>query len=177
MKQWAPAVVGKDSRGLMSQIFSYAVTTALQRHSVWKLFIDIRTWPSFGGVYSELKWDGDAWVQGSAIIGELLYPMAMPLRHVIKRCQPPELISYLAYGSSGFAMERTICFKSIPSGTRIEVESFAAGTPAKFPGGMAGFLEMLTLQYFDNFARLCDETHRATVTPPQCDISIRDSWE
>jgi hypothetical protein len=73
------------------------------------LLTDITNWPRFSDVYSDLHFDGAPWAEGSAILGQLNYPIVVLGRYVIGKCDPPALIRYLSQTQdSGFATERTI---------------------------------------------------------------------
>jgi hypothetical protein len=142
----------------MSETFWYDVTTTLPRHLVWNLFTDISNWPSFTNMYRDLEWQGEPWVSGSAIVGELCYPVHMPFRYLIKRCEPPDLIGYLAHSDqAGLATERTVRFRPLPFGTLIEVKSSCVGEPPQGAGGSQEFIRSVHLSFFSNFARFCDE--------------------
>ncbi len=137
--------------------FSYCVTTKLPRGRVWSLLTDITNWPKFSDMYSNLHWDGTPWTEGSAIVGQLNYPIVVAGRYVIKRCEPPVLIRYLSQTrDAGFATERTITLEQTGSGTTIQVDSFLVGTPS-MPGGGPEFLKSLTTRWLSEFARFCDD--------------------
>ena len=145
----------------MSEPLKYAVSTTLPQHRVWQLFTNIENWPRFCSLYRNLHWVGEPWAPGSAIAGELLSPLHLPLRYLIKRYQPVEVVIYLAHSAScGFATERTILFKPLPFGTLIRVESYGVGTPPALPGGIDGFLGAVNVGCFANFALFCDEEQR-----------------
>jgi uncharacterized protein YndB with AHSA1/START domain len=136
--------------------FSYSVTTRLPRGRVWSLLTDITNWPKFSDMYSDLHWDGTPWAEGSAIVGQLNYPIVVIGRYVIKKCDPPELIRYLSQTrQAGFATERTIVLEPLAGGTMIRVDAFIVGTP-QMPGGGSEFLRSLTTRWFDEFAHFCD---------------------
>ena len=59
----------------MSASFSYSVMTKLPRARVWSLLTDLANWPKFSDMYSDLHWDGTPWAEGSAIVGQLNYPI------------------------------------------------------------------------------------------------------
>lgn len=137
--------------------FSYTVTTNLPRGRVWSLLTDITNWPKFSDMYSDLHWDGPPWTEGSAIVGQLNYPIVIAGRYVIKRCEPPVLIRYLSQTrDAGFATERTITLEQVGSGTTIRAESFLVGSPS-MPGGGSEFLKSLTTRWLSEFARFCDD--------------------
>jgi hypothetical protein len=136
--------------------FSYSVTTQLSRGQVWNLLTEITNWPKFSDMYSDLHWEGTPWAEGSAIVGQLNYPIEVFGRYVIKKCDPPALIRYLSQTRrAGFATERTITLEQLVEGTMIRVDAFIVGTP-EMPGGGAEFLKSLTTKWFDEFARFCD---------------------
>ena len=111
---------------------------------------------AFSDVYSNLRWVGFPWVEGSLIVGTLHYPIEISGQYVIKVCRPPELIRYLSQTlEAGFATERTIRLKELPEGTLIEVDAFIVGQP-QMPGGAPEFLRKLTTRWFEEFARFCD---------------------
>lgn len=120
------------------------------------MLTDITNWPKFSDVYSDLDWDGAPWAEGSAIVGQLNYPMVVLGRYVIRKCDPPALIRYLSQTQdSGFATERTIILEQLVGGTIIRADAFVVGTP-EMPGGGSEFLRSLTTRWFDEFARFCD---------------------
>src|SRR5260370_1794209 len=89
--------------------FSYSVITKLPRGRVWSLLTDITNWPKVSDIYSDLRWDGTPWAVGSAIAGQLNYPIVVAGRYVIKKCDPPALIRYLSQTEdAGFATETPI---------------------------------------------------------------------
>jgi hypothetical protein len=140
----------------VSASFSYSVSTSLTRDRVWSLLTDITNWPKFSDMYSDLHWDGPPWAEGSAIVGQLNYPIVISGRYVIKRCDPPTLIRYLSQTEdAGFATERTITLEKLPEGTRIRADAYVVGTP-DMPGGASEFLRSLTTRWFDELARFCD---------------------
>jgi Polyketide cyclase / dehydrase and lipid transport len=136
--------------------FSYSVITKLPRGQVWTLFTDTANWPKFSDMYSDLRWEGTPWAEGSALAGQLNYPIVVPGRYVIKECNPPALIRYLSQTKdAGFATERTIKFQPVTPGTMIIAESYVVGSP-KVPGGAPEFLKRLTTRWLDEFAQFCD---------------------
>ena len=136
--------------------FSYSVTTKLLRGRVWSLLTDITNWPKFSDMYSDLHWDGTPWAEGSALVGQLNYPIVVSGRYVIRKCDPPVLIRYLSQTrDAGFATERTITLEQLTDGTLIQVEAYVVGRP-EMPGGASEFLRSLTTRWFDEFARFCD---------------------
>ncbi|MFZ1050875.1 MAG: SRPBCC family protein [Candidatus Sulfotelmatobacter sp.] len=136
--------------------FSYSVTTKLPRGRVWSLLTDITNWPKFSDMYSDLHWDGTPWAEGSALVGQLNYPIVVSGRYVIRKCDPPVLIRYLSQTrDAGFATERTITLEQLTDGTLIQVEAYVVGRP-EMPGGASEFLRSLTTRWFDEFARFCD---------------------
>ncbi len=137
--------------------FSYSVNTTLPRGRVWGLFADISNWPKFSDMYSNLHWEGTPWEEGSAIVGQLNYPIVVSGRYVIRKCDPPALVRYLSQTKdAGFATERTITMKQLVGGTVIQVEAFVVGEP-DMAGGGPEFLRSLTTRWFDEFARFCDQ--------------------
>ena len=93
----------------MPASFSYTVNTALPRGRVWALLTDITNWSRCSDVYSDLHWEGTPWAEGSAIVGQLNYPIVVLGRYVIRKVDPPALIRYLSQAQgAGFASERTI---------------------------------------------------------------------
>src|SRR6266567_9027064 len=119
----------------MPASFSYSVTTKLPRGRVWSLLTDITNWPRFSDIYSDLRWDGTPWAEGSAIVGQLNYPIVVAGRYVIKQCDPPALIRYLSLTQdAGFATERTIILEQGTEGTRIRADAYVVGSP-EMPGG------------------------------------------
>jgi uncharacterized protein YndB with AHSA1/START domain len=136
--------------------FSYSVTTKFPRGRVWSLLTDITNWPKFSDMYSDLHWDGTPWAEGSALVGQLNYPIVVSGRYVIRKCDPPVLIRYLSQTrDAGFATERTITLEQLTDGTLIQVEAYVVGRP-EMPGGASEFLRSLTTRWFDEFARFCD---------------------
>jgi hypothetical protein len=57
--------------------FSHSVVTTLPRDRVWSLFTDINNWPMFSDMYSDLRWDGTPWAEGSALVGQLNFPIVV----------------------------------------------------------------------------------------------------
>ena len=140
----------------MPASFSYTVNTALPRGRVWALLTDITNWSRCSDVYSDLHWEGTPWAEGSAIVGQLNYPIVVLGRYVIRKVDPPALIRYLSQAQgAGFASERTIMLEQLVGGTTIRADAFVVGRP-KMPGGGSEFLRSLTTRWFDEFARLCD---------------------
>jgi uncharacterized protein YndB with AHSA1/START domain len=138
--------------------FSYSVTTKLPRERVWSLLTNIETWTTFSDMYSDLRWEGNPWAVGSALVGQLNYPIVVSGRYVIRTCNPPTLVRYLSQTQdAGFATERTIRLEELGNGTRIRVDAYVVGEP-EMPGGASAFLRSLTLRWFDELARFCD-TH------------------
>ena len=76
----------------MPASFSYSVSTRLTRGRVWDVLTDIANWPQFSEMYSDLRWEGTPWAVGSAIVGQLNYPIVIAGRYVIRECNPPVLI-------------------------------------------------------------------------------------
>jgi hypothetical protein len=137
--------------------FSYSVVTELPRSRVWSLLTDITNWPKFSDMYSDLRWDGPPWAEGSALVGQLNYPIVVSGRYVIKKCDPPALIRYLSQTrDAGFATERTITLEQMTEGTQIRVEAYVVGRP-EMPGGAPEFLRSLTTRWFAEFAHFCDK--------------------
>jgi hypothetical protein len=137
--------------------FSHSVVTRLSRNCVWKLLTDITNWPKFSDVYSDLRWEGTPWAEGSAIVGRMNYPILLAGRYRIRKCIPPMLIRYRSQTEdAGFATERTISLDELPVGTLIRVEAYTVGEP-ELPGGAPEFLRSLTLRWFDEFVRFCDD--------------------
>lgn len=140
----------------MATSFSYSVNTTLPRNRVWSLFTDIKNWSKFSDMYSDLRWEGVPWAEGSALVGQLNYPIVVSGRYVIRKCDPPVLIRYLSQTrDAGFATERTITMEELTNGTLIRVEAYVVGEP-EMPGGALEFLRSLTSRWFDEFARFCD---------------------
>lgn len=71
----------------MAASFSYSVTTKLPRERVWSLLTNIETWTTFSDMYSDLRWEGNPWAVGSALVGQLNYPIVVSGRYVIKDVQ------------------------------------------------------------------------------------------
>jgi|SRR4051794_914876 len=136
--------------------FSYAVVTTLSRGRVWSLLTDITNWPKFSDIYSDLRWEGTPWAEGSAIVGRLNYPIVLDGRYAIRECTAPALIRYLSQTrDAGFATERTITLEQLGSGTLIHADAYVVGRP-DMPGGASEFLKNLTTRWFNEFARFCD---------------------
>jgi uncharacterized protein YndB with AHSA1/START domain len=154
--------------------FSHSVVTTLPRDRVWSLLTDINNWPMFSDMYSDLRWDGTPWAEGSALVGQLNFPIVVSGRYVIRKCNPPTLIRYPSQTrDAGFATERTINLEELQNGTRIRVEAYVVGEP-EMPGGASEFLRSLSSRWFDEFARFCDnhvaadpDTHDSTRRSPQ----------
>jgi hypothetical protein len=141
----------------MPASFSYSVSTRLTRGPVWDVLTDIANWPQFSEMYSDLRWEGTPWAVGSAIVGQLNYPIVIAGRYVIRECNPPVLIRYLSQTKdAGFATERTITLEQLINGTLIRVDSYLVGSP-EMHGGGAEFLRSLTTRWFDEFALFCDK--------------------
>jgi len=120
------------------------------------LLTDITNWPKFSNIYSDLRWEGTPWAEGSAIVGQLNYPIVVAGRYVIRECDPPALIRYLSQTKeSGFATERTITLEKLTAGTLIRADAYVVGSP-QMPGGAPEFLRSLTTRWFSEFARFCD---------------------
>jgi hypothetical protein len=140
--------------------FSYSVITKLPRGRVWSLLTDIANWPKFADIYSDLRWDGTPWAEGSAIVGRINYPIKVSGRYVIRECNPPALIRYLSQTeNAGFATERTITLEQLIGGTLIRVDAYVVGKP-EMPGGGSEFLRSLTTRWFDGLASFCDDQNR-----------------
>jgi hypothetical protein len=140
----------------MAVFFSHSVVTKLSRDKVWTLLTDVTNWPRFSDVYSDLHWDGTPWAEGSALVGQLNYPMVVSGRYIVRKCNPPALIRYLSQTrDAGFATERTISLEELRDGTLIRVEAFVVGQP-NTPGGASAFLKSFTLRWFDELGRFCD---------------------
>ena len=154
--------------------FSYSVITLVPRGRVWSLLTDITKWPEFSDMYSDLRWEGTPGVEGSAIVGQLNYPIVVSGRYVIKKCDPPVLIRYLSQTrQAGFATERTIMLEPLAGGTIIRVDAFLVGTP-QMPGGGSEFLRSLTTRWFDEFVRFCDnQNSRQTDSNPYAESRQR----
>ena len=137
--------------------FSYSVMTRLPRNRVWSLFRDINNWSKFSDMYSDLRWEGVPWAEGSALVGQLNYPIVVSGRYLIKKHDPPVMIRYLSQTrDAGFATERTITMEELQNGTLIRVEAYVVGEPVT-PGGASNFLQSLTSRWFDEFAHFCDD--------------------
>ena len=140
----------------MAVSFTHSVVTRLPRERVWNLLTDINNWPLFSDIYSDLRWEGTPWAEGSALVGQLNFPIVVSGRYIIRKCNPPALIRYLSQTrDAGFATERTINLEETQNGTRIRVEAYIVGEP-EMPGGALEFLRALTSRWFDAFARFCD---------------------
>lgn len=136
--------------------FCYAVVTTLPRGRVWNLLTDITNWPKFSDIYSGLRWHGTPWAEGSAIVGQLNYPIVVAGRYEIRERNPPLLIRYLSQTKdAGFATERTITLEQLTNGTLIRADAYIVGKP-EMPGGASEFLKSLTTRWFDELARFCD---------------------
>ena len=147
----------REDRAPVPVSFSHSVVTKLPRENVWGLLTDITNWPKFSDIYSDLRWDGAPWAEGSMLVGQLNYPIVVSGQYVIRKCKPPELIRYLSQThDAGFATERTISLEELHHGTRIRVEAFVVGEPDT-PGGAAAFLKSLTLRWLDELGRFCDD--------------------
>jgi hypothetical protein len=91
---------------------------------------DIANWPGFSDIYSDLRWEGTPWADGSELVGRLNYPLTVAGRYVIKKCDPPFLIRYLSQTrDAGFATERTILLQQVTEGTMIRAEAYVVGRP------------------------------------------------
>jgi len=120
------------------------------------LLTDITNWPKFSDMYSDLRWDGVPWAEGSALVGQLNYPIVVSGQYVIRKCDPPALIRYLSQTQdAGFATERTVTLEQLTKGTLIRSEAYVVGRP-NMPGGASEFLQRLTTRWFDELARFCD---------------------
>ena len=136
--------------------FSYSVITKLPCEQVWDLLTDITNWPKFSAIYSDLRWEGTPWKEGSSLMGQLNYPMVVSGRYVIKKCNRPTLIRYLSQTrDAGFATERTITLEQLAEGTQIRAEAYVVGKP-DMPGGAPEFLRSLTTRWLDELSRYCD---------------------
>ncbi len=144
----------------MRETFSYSVTTVLDRERVWELLEDIENWPKVSDVYTAVMWSGVPWERGSCVLGTINYPVAIPFRYVVERCEPPSVISYMGHSvEAGFATHRTIELEETKGGTLIKVTAYAHGEPIiSLPGGTMGFLQKLTERWFQDFARFCDNS-------------------
>jgi len=126
------------------------------RDRVWSVLTDITNWPKFSEIYSDLRWEGTPWTEGSALVGQLNYPLMVSGRYVIKKCDPPALIHHLSRTrNAGFATERTIILEQLTKGTLIRAEAYVVGKP-EMVGGAAEFLKSLTTRRFNELARFCD---------------------
>jgi hypothetical protein len=126
------------------------------RDRVWSVLTDITNWPKFSEIYSDLRWEGTPWTEGSALVGQLNYPLMVSGRYVIKKCDPPALIHHLSRTrNAGFATERTIILEQLTKGTLIRAEAYVVGKP-EMVGGAAEFLKSLTTRWFNELARFCD---------------------
>ena len=111
--------------------FSYSVFTRLPRRRVWCLLTDIANWTKVSDIYSDLRWDGTPWAEGSAIVGHLNYPIVLAGRYEIRECNPPALIRYLSQThGAGFATERTITLEQLVGGTLIRADAYAWVVPS-----------------------------------------------
>ena len=141
----------------MAAFFSYSVVTRLSRERAWSILTDITYWPKFSDMYSGLHWEGKPWEEGSALVGQLNYPIVVSGRYAIKKCEPPKLIRYLSQTQdAGFATERTITLEEIAEGTRIRADAYVVGEP-DIQGGAQEFLKKLTTRWLGELARFCDE--------------------
>ncbi|SRR6266568_3670827 len=141
----------------MATFFSHSVITKLSRDRVWSILTDITEWPKFSDMYSDLYWEGVPWKEGSALVGQLNYPIVVSGRYVIKECDPPALIRYLSLTQdAGFATERTIILEQGTEGTRIRADAYVVGSP-EMPGGAQEFLYKLTTRWLDELAGFCDK--------------------
>ena len=143
----------------MAQSFSYSVTTSLPRERVWQTLTNVENWSKFSCVYRDLEWVGSPWAIGSCVKGHLKYPLAIPFRYLLREFVAPTLIRYLADSPElGFANERTIHLEELSHKTLIAVNAFTVGSPiCMIPDGSLGFLRMLTVRWFDDLAKFCDE--------------------
>jgi hypothetical protein len=57
--------------------------TKLPRTRVWSLLTDITNWREFSDLYSDLRWEGAPWAVGSALVGQLNYPIVVSGRYLI----------------------------------------------------------------------------------------------
>jgi len=148
-----------SSEEVMNQRFSHSVTTMLPRDRVWELLTEIENWPKFSEVYTDVKWSGLPWVPGSCVVGHIQYPVRLPFRYVLEKCERPATISYLAHSSeSGFATHRTIHLEANPGHTVIRIIAYAVGKPSfAIEGGPLGFLKTLSERWFQDFASFCDD--------------------
>ena len=86
--------------------------------SVWDLLTDLDNWSTCSVVYGKLEWLGEPWQCGSAIAGELTYPIEFSFNYTLKEFRPISCISYLAQSEeAGFATERTIHLEPLGSGS------------------------------------------------------------
>jgi hypothetical protein len=126
------------------------------RDRVWSVLTDITNWPKFSEIYSDLRWEGTPWTEGSALVGQLNYPLMVSGRYVIKKCDPPALIHHLSRTrNAGFATERTIILEQLTKGTLIRAEAYVVGKP-EMVGGAAEFRKSPTTRWFNELARFCD---------------------
>lgn len=163
----------------MSQTFSRAVATSLLQDRVWELFGDIQNWKRCSSLYQDLRWYGQPWAVGSSISAQLVYPISIGLRYVIRRYEPKIRVHYLAHGmSAGFATERRVEFQPTGSGTLIRIESYGIGNVPSFSGGMPEFLRSVCNRFFEDFARFCDEVdvaERPAIGPSRAIVAKRAS--
>ncbi len=111
-------------------------------------------------MYSDLHWEGTPWAEGSALVGQLNYPIVVFGKYIIRKYDPPRLIRYMSQTrDAGFATERTINMDELPNGTLIRVDAYLVGEP-EMPGGGSEFLRSLTSRWFADFARFCDDQPR-----------------
>jgi hypothetical protein len=143
----------------MSRQFFYSITTNLSRDQVWELLTNIEEWTNFSAIYADLRWSGFPWVPGSCITGRLTYPIALVFRYLVKECEAPKLMRYMAQSAeAGFAVERAIRLEQLAGQTLIRVTAFTAGNPTiAIPGGSLGFLKMITERWFQDFALFCEK--------------------
>lgn len=143
----------------MCERFIYDVKTSLPRKLVWGLFSDIDNWPKLADLYQVARWSGFPWTPDSCIMGQIIYPSALPFRYVIEECEPGLRVSYLAHSAeAGFATHRTIQFQQQRDHTLIKTIAYGVGEPRiEIPGGTLGFIKLLTERWFPAFAAYCDQ--------------------
>jgi hypothetical protein len=140
----------------MAASISYSVTTGLPIGRVWGLLTDITNWPKFSDIYSDLRWEGEPWKEGSRLVVQINFPIVVSGRYTISVWAPIVLIRYVFEpGMCGFAMAKTIRLNRLVEETSIEVTAHLEGE-VEMAGGGSEFLRQLTMRWLDEFARFCD---------------------